>query len=482
MSFKPVPEEVCKLLGLSKQQADLLYVTDQSEAFEKVSSRKPSRAGTPAPDPEGGDVVVYRPNGCGNTVWLPTYAEALLNTPKPTGPSLVQIHYRSEFPEPDVAWCRGVVLDMTTKRIVVISSPWAQQQEHEALPENFKDARITEAKEGFLIRATKRDGKVYFGTHRRLNCERSQWGNSKTFMEMFKEGAAEKKLSLDEIFGSEPSSRFCHVFFVVHTHMQMTSSFSVKPEVLYINSFDISCEVKLDGTTPKFPHVVCEHLEKFRAPSLSFEQANEALKNGIPLIVCNPAGTPIKVVPRVYAEKVELRGNSPNLKQRWYELRDKGEEDKLVAILPPERHEELKAFRAEMNAEIEAHVSGNVFPKEGTLVSHLLCGYIEWIKLRNAAGKNRDSKSEGQIAFKDYESRLSRDVRKVFYDMNQCYRDNLHVQKWKLNKKNKCYASWIRSCLLDQAGGVLYSLVKESLKARKKAQKLRERSVAVATQ
>lgn len=79
--------------------------------------------------------------------------------------------------------------------------------------------------EGCVLRITKFNGEYLRTTNRKLNTERSRWGSSPLFVDMYRTlGGPE----LEELFPADlPSSSLTHLFMIVHPALQVASRYSV---------------------------------------------------------------------------------------------------------------------------------------------------------------------------------------------------------------------------------------------------------------
>jgi len=149
---------------------------------------------------------------------------------------------------------RGTVVDLPAKTIVSQSFPYTPTvvsdeltvdaddtlkltdvdgAEHQIQTENL---RITVGYEGFLVHVFKHGGVVYFHTRKRLSLDRSHWGKSGMFSDLY---AAAGGLSGDNLFDPKCShSPYCHVFIVSHPNILVSTKMDVGPngKLIYLGS------------------------------------------------------------------------------------------------------------------------------------------------------------------------------------------------------------------------------------------------------
>jgi hypothetical protein len=101
---------------------------------------------------------------------------------------------------------RGAVYDADTKKLVVSTSSFCDEETPEAFAEKYlSDESIASEKhlilksyEGTLIRVFKHNGKTYIATHKKLDAYKSKWGSNYSFGQMFTY-AINKKLLEDDV-------------------------------------------------------------------------------------------------------------------------------------------------------------------------------------------------------------------------------------------------------------------------------------------
>lgn len=156
---------------------------------------------------------------------------------------LYLIHYTPGANVTKFGDLRGVVVDLEAKTVVCRSfgyTPTAVKDELKLSPDQKlhvtdllgeehiidpNQLRIKIGFEGTIMRVFKHRGQVYHSTHRRLKTERSRWGNSIPFEEMY---YVLNGPSDDELFNPQSDySPYCHIFLMVH------------PDVLNVTKDDV---------------------------------------------------------------------------------------------------------------------------------------------------------------------------------------------------------------------------------------------------
>jgi hypothetical protein len=97
--------------------------------------------------------------------------------------------------------------------------------------------------EGVILRIFKHDGVVYTATHRRLNIEKSRWGNSTPFIQMYKDLKGPEPDSLFD--KSKAFSPYCWVFIITHPELLVGTKQNVGPGYVVL----LGVETMFDATT-----------------------------------------------------------------------------------------------------------------------------------------------------------------------------------------------------------------------------------------
>ena len=228
---------------------------------------------------------------------------------------------------------------------------------------------ITPAYEGVIVRVFKHDGSVYFSTHKKLDCSRSRWGNSEFFLDIYKNLGGPSGLDLfpeDALY-----SPWCYVFLLVDRSLLVATKQDIG--VGYIVDLGIQ-QMWVYGPEGPFkttedeeedprPFAGAEHRRPTIVPALesqldfkgsdkpfsvrpcqlSLEQANQFLKEGyldqdeglypdkgsgfsgesVIIYQYDDNGrisNSVRVQSSGYHWRVQMRGDNPNLRHRFYQL------------------------------------------------------------------------------------------------------------------------------------------------------------------
>lgn len=485
-----VPQEVADTLGLSKEQSKYIYVSDTDlyqAKFQPVEEKTSPQVNLPEPpavkkkldwfeESEEPDEVqaekeaVEKTRGAGSALAPKCVEEPKDTTSSPVAatPKLVQIHYMVDHagnPNTLVSKYRGWIVDVEEKKVVCHSFPFTPIISMKQRNDMDEKTRLYVAREGTVVRVFMWKGKVWFSTHRRLDCTRSFYSTwDVSFFQMFLDAAKEKGFDVEKMKrGMKPDTWF--VFFVIHPENQTTNSAEVAPDLLHLATYtNDGKEVK--QTDFRFEGLAPKELDEAQAWKLYAE--------GTPLISIGKDGVPFKVHPESYTEALRVRGNTPNIKQQWFSLLDTGEEDKLKTVLPASKHKQLDNIRREMNTLIELDVK-DLYPREGTLVNFLMDRYIEWVTLRVQAAKkgvDAETQQEARAAFEAYEHTLTEEQLYVVINMKQEYaRRASFMRRWEAGRKNAKYVVWMRALLRKLSGPRLFKLIRDFMRARIREEK-----------
>lgn len=146
--------------------------------------------------------------------------------------NLYLVHYTPQADMSKYKMLRGLVIDVQAKTIVGRSFDYAptivsntlsveddgcyhlQDVQGDEYLVKASTSRLKVGYDGTLMRVFKHNGKVYHSTHRRLHTERSRWGKSMPFEEMYYYLGGPKD---EELFSPESKySPYCHIFIMVH--------------------------------------------------------------------------------------------------------------------------------------------------------------------------------------------------------------------------------------------------------------------------
>ncbi|HXS59470.1 MAG TPA: hypothetical protein VN703_01495, partial [Candidatus Sulfopaludibacter sp.] len=267
---------------------------------------------------------------------------------------LYLVHYTDKADLNIYGQIRGVVVDIENKHVVCRSysySPTAVSDNlevknniltiednsgmiHQIEKENIQ---IKRGYEGTLIRFFKHRGTIYPSTHKKINCNRSKWGNSITFIEMYKELVNEDPQNLFD--KNESDSPIVQLFILVHKDVQNVSKydFSDGGFSIYLGG-KLAREVEDEKKYEKYfnLNIFATNSEEI----INIDEANEFLNSGFyPSIKLNKDKrlnpgefvmiynvkngqvlSSIKVQSTGYNWRTFVRNNNPNICHQFYML------------------------------------------------------------------------------------------------------------------------------------------------------------------
>jgi hypothetical protein len=275
------------------------------------------------------------------------------------------IHYTDEVEDtnPDfekLINLRGIVVDVKMEKIYCNSFGYTPTMTADIIPiENdniiFTDefdkkytldtnnSQFKRGIEGSILRAIFYDGDMYLLTHKRLNTQKSTWGNSVTFHEMYNQlGGPDPKELFDT---SKKYSPYCHFFIVVHPDLVYNTKDKVtKGYLAYCGCkkmWEDSCYTEIDNIihTPKME---CSHPngenKLFDTPYISLYEANQFLRYGNyepfddenvddrlklgEFIIIYSNDKLYKIQSKACEWRIAMRDNNPNLLQQFFKLMD----------------------------------------------------------------------------------------------------------------------------------------------------------------
>ena len=274
--------------------------------------------------------------------------------------NLILVHYLN--PTPKTRHIRGIIIDVVNERIVAESFPYTE----EMLPTSdlvsgipLGDCQeITKAYEGTILRVFR--GIVthewYISTHRKINGRMSRWAGP-PFGEMF-----------DSLWGSAKwedhlSPNNCYVFLLSHNDNRLVCQID-EPCIHHVQTFhsieDGSMVATFKGLLKDHPNVKAQTVLSSIKSTEQLIKETEKLdwRDCSGLLVTQyeerPEGRVItacwKVVPESYQEKRGIRGNEPNFRFRYLQLREES---------PPRTSEirELFPEKKELFDDVEKYIT-----------------------------------------------------------------------------------------------------------------------------
>lgn len=243
---------------------------------------------------------------------------------------------------------RGVVLDKEGK-IVMQSFPftpeYTEENINEILSEEMKYT-FYPALEGTILRLFFYQTKWYLSTHKKLNAFQSKWGCRKSFGSIFEDCVKEvKNLTLSEFYETLDKSKK-YIFLVRNTMENRIVSIpqATEPKIYLLATVD---------ENGKFNYT--DHSLLFPSPAQyifdSREEVVEFLKNCNPvrqqgLVAVDENGRHLKFVSKTYSDLFSVRGNEPNKRLRYLQVRFTPELRQLFLNLYPEDFNEFQRWES----------------------------------------------------------------------------------------------------------------------------------------
>jgi len=251
----------------------------------------------------------------------------------------------------DIKNNRGVVIEKSTGQVIVSSFGYTDiytPKEFEEIQKILVDLPEWEffySIEATLLRIFNHNDKWYLSTHKKLDANKSRWSCKKTFGELFKI-ALSKKFDKNyhdvmEWFYSllDPEKVY---FFLLKSNYEnrIVCQYNYKQEsIIYLGFFEKGVFIKLNKD------ILIDEFNSFERPKQiqinsvidlinKVETLNHFDYQGIIAINKN-SPKQIKVLNTEYDKYFQIRGNNPNLRFRYLELRNDDEKLKLLYYLYP---------------------------------------------------------------------------------------------------------------------------------------------------
>jgi hypothetical protein len=216
------------------------------------------------------------------------------------------------------------------------------------------------AYEGTLIRVFMHKGKPFISTNKRINAGESTWATRKSFLHYFQDVVgqdyqASPDYSLLFLLPTRDGNKVGSlndpsepVVFLVGAYYSAERGIVTKDEL----------QEWVDSTQLALPDSV-RLPESHRVTS--YEDLLDSVERMTSDTTANPFGVScpgfmykhMRFVSQLYAERVRIRGNTPNLKLRYYELRAEGDREDLEAFMELYPHFERENVEKEIQAVIE---------------------------------------------------------------------------------------------------------------------------------
>jgi len=223
----------------------------------------------------------------------------------------VLLHYNEEedIEDKNILALRGVIYDTLENKIVCKSYPYSPSIDTEDITPYLKE-KLKFCYEGAVLRIWKSKGKMYISTHKKINCHKSRWGNSKFFPELLKDLWGISLEEIEKLLFDRGDA--CHVFILSHPSLLITS---LKPAqgIIYMGCFIGESNYKPDGNV-SYPKELNEE------EAISLFKESEA-------IICFTKDDIFKLIPSEVRWRNKMIDNNPNRYNRYYQLLDEKEGD-----------------------------------------------------------------------------------------------------------------------------------------------------------
>ncbi|CAH6419484.1 3 phosphatase [uncultured virus] len=277
--------------------------------------------------------------------------------------NLAMVHYTDDADTVLYGHLRGILVDLEKGAIVATSfghTPTAVASElvetngvitvkdttgdlHTFETANSSIKRVFE---GVVIRVARHKGRSKRMTHRKINAQRSHWGSSPTFLSMYEEAGGPTDEQLFDL--RYPYSSTVYVFMIRDKSLSVGARQKItRPCAVYLARYEMDLKRPEEEVAPGIANFTTSPLiggevnESFihEPKSLTIEEANNHLKYGY-YNAFDPADERqltgeavilyrmengavadiVKVHSPSYDWRVNLRGNDPNVRHRFYTL------------------------------------------------------------------------------------------------------------------------------------------------------------------
>ena len=254
---------------------------------------------------------------------------------------LVLVHYTYNGDMNNFGHLKGVIVDTKEKKVVCQSFGYAHTVTSNHLkvikgsangkvPDKFlfkddsgsridmkvADVKITKGYDGAIIRVFKHRGKVFTSTHKKIISDKSSWGNSLSFSDMYRELLG----PTEELFSpSEESSPFTYIFMMAHPCLQIASRMT-SPKLFYLGYNGEGTPSVFPATTPAEVLTV-EEAEDFLQNGYGphVETTNSFLSHGEFVMLISDQRC-VKVQSDAYRWRTEMRDSDPNIEHLVFQL------------------------------------------------------------------------------------------------------------------------------------------------------------------
>jgi hypothetical protein len=249
---------------------------------------------------------------------------------------------------------RGIVIDKVDKTQIVGSFGYTNQyivnekEEIEAVLGSIENWNFFYSIEATLIRIAHINEKWYIMTHKKLDAFKSRWSCKDTFGDLFESLLArmmdkpKSEKVLDSLLYSVLDKNKVYCFLLKSNfENRIVCQYNYKNDkIVYLGCFEKGTIVNLDTSIPSM-----KEFELFAKPEQVLITSVEDLFQKVEsincfeyqgIIACNKESlTQVRIFNQDYWKFYELRGNNPNLRFRFLELRNDPEKLKLLYYLYP---------------------------------------------------------------------------------------------------------------------------------------------------
>jgi hypothetical protein len=248
---------------------------------------------------------------------------------------------------------RGIVIDKVDKTQIVGSFGYTNQyivnekEEIETVLGSIENWNFFYSIEATLIRIANINDKWYIMTHKKLDAFKSRWSCKDTFGDLFESLLArmmdkpKSEKVLDSLYSVLDKNKVYCFLLKSNFENRIVCQYNYKNDkIVYLGCFEKGTIVNLDTSIPPM-----KEFELFAKPEQVLITSAEDLFQKVEaincfeyqgIIACNKESlTQVRIFNQDYWKFYELRGNNPNLRFRFLELRNDPEKLKLLYYLYP---------------------------------------------------------------------------------------------------------------------------------------------------
>ena len=224
---------------------------------------------------------------------------------------------KSNFDNPIVHKCRGVILEKETNKIICYTFDRSIDFINDMTYLNAKfpfseDIIVQESIDGTQIKLFYYDGQWRRATTRSIDASKNRFSSRKTFDEMFEEAIHNTELNLDTLDKTK-----CYSFVLCHPDNRIITRYE-KPEIIHVLTRDLTT-MEIDLTFD---------IGVRKPQAYNFSSYDELLEESAKLnydkegfILHSSDGKMMKIKGKKYLSYVKMRGNTNNILFHYLELR-----------------------------------------------------------------------------------------------------------------------------------------------------------------